>query len=404
MRPHPRNLIALAALLTTPPAGAQWNLVVHGDGRELGPTPVTVLLDPALSVSPGPYTLRPPAGGDGLPTYVRSRADGRSELTAVLPAVDARGTQAYGLSSGDRKPRGVAVEPQDGRPDIAITLDGRPFTTLDLHTGPKPYLFPVIGPTGKPFTRAYPMQEVEGEDRDHPHQRSFWFTHGKVNGIDFWAEGPNSGRIVPRRGRSESQQGGSAVVVVEMNDDWLAPRGQVVCRDARTLRFYGVDSPRIIDFDITIKASEGPVTFGDTKEGMFGLRVASSMDVKRKEGGKITNAEGITDADAWGKASPWVDYTGPVDGKTVGIAILNHPDSFRYPTTWHVRDYGLFAANPFGYHDFGRPESGDYTIPQGQSITFRYRVILHEGDTETARIAAAFEAYARPPKVEVVKP
>jgi hypothetical protein len=83
------------------------------------------------------------------------------------------------------------------------------------------------------------------------------------------------------------------------------------------------------------------------------------------------------------------------------VAILNHPDSFRYPTTWHVRDYGLFAANPFGWHDFGRKESGDYTIPAGQSIRFKYRVILHKGETEKAHLPAAFQAFAKPPKVEV---
>ena len=114
---------------------------------------------------------------------------------------------------------------------------------------------------------------------------------------------------------------------------------------------------------------------------MFGLRVASSMDVNKKHGGRITNAEGLTDDRAWGKASPWVDYTGPVEGKTVGIAILNHPRSFRYPTTWHVRTYGLFAANPFGWQDFGLGRSGEHTLPAGESIRFGYRVILHEGDT-----------------------
>jgi methane monooxygenase PmoA-like len=166
-------------------------------------------------------------------------------------------------------------------------------------------------------------------------------------------------------------------------------------------RIFNTKAARVLDFDITIKATAGPVTFGDTKEGMFGLRVASSMDVNRKKGGKITNAEGITDDAAWGKASPWVDYTGPVGGETVGIAILNHPDSFRYPTTWHVRTYGLFAANPFGWHDFGRSEKGDYTIPDGERISFRYRVIFHKGDTASADIDASFKTYAKPPSVVV---
>ena len=154
-------------------------------------------------------------------------------------------------------------------------------------------------------------------------------------------------------------------------------------------------------FDTDSKASAGPVTFGDTKEGMFGLRVATSMDVTSKKGGKIRNAEGVEDKDAWGKPSPWVDYTGPVDGKTAGVAILNHPSSFRYPTTWHVRDYGLFAANPFGWHDFGQKNSGEYVLPKGESIRFRYRIILHEGTTDSAALPAAFQAYEAPPQAAI---
>jgi hypothetical protein len=282
-------------------------------------------------------------------------------------------------------------------------IDEGPFTTIHLMNGPKPFLYPVFGPNGRPFTRSFPMADVEGEDRDHPHQRSFWFTHGSVNGVDFWAEGEETGRIVPRETKSAGVRAGSAAVVVRSRNSWHDPvrNDEPICEDERVLTFYGSQAPRILDFDITIHATRGPVTFGDTKEGMFGLRVASSMDVKKKQGGKITNAEGITDGEAWGKPSPWVDYTGPIDGTTVGVAILNHPESFRYPTTWHVRDYGLFAANPFGYHDFGRAENGGHTIPAGGSITFRYRVILHEGDTQAANIAGAFESYARPPTAEV---
>jgi hypothetical protein len=96
-----------------------------------------------------------------------------------------------------------------------------------------------------------------------------------------------------------------------------------------------------------------------------------------------------------------VDYSGPVDGKTVGIAILNHPRSFRYPTTWHVRTYGLFAANPFGWHDFGLSKPGDYRLHAGDKLWFAYRVILHEGDARSARIAAAFDRYSEPPGIDV---
>ena len=150
-----------------------------------------------------------------------------------------------------------------------------------------------------------------------------------------------------------------------------------------------------------IRALDKPVTFGATKEGTFAVRVATSMDVTSKKGGKITNSEGLTDDATWSKAAKWVDYVGPVAGETIGITILNHPTSFRYPTTWHVRTYGLFAANPFGGKDFGPKALGDYVINPGQSIRFDYRVIVHKGDTASAKPGASFEAYANPPKVEV---
>src|SRR5690606_24989744 len=129
-------------------------------------------------------------------------------------------------------------------------------------------------------------------------------------------------------------------------------------------------------------ASEGPLVFGDTKEGSFGVRVPTAMDVDRKQGGKITTSEGADDGAAWGKQASWVDYCGPVDGEVVGIAILNHPESFRYPTHWHVRTYGLFAANPFGIHDFtgAAAGAGNLELAAGESITLRYRVIFHKGD------------------------
>jgi len=271
----------------------------------------------------------------------------------------------------------------------------------------KPILFPVIGPTGESFTRAYPMIDVSGEDRDHPHQRSFWFTHGSVNGIDFWAEDrPGTPPEKKTKGTIREQERqviveGPVLARLRTRDEWLAPDGRRVCQDRRTVTFYHTQAVRIIDFEIAIEATAGPLTFGDTKEGMFGLRLASSMDVKRKKGGKITNAEGLTDDRAWGKASPWVDYVGPVKEQTVGVAILNHPGSFRFPTTWHVRDYGLFAANPFGWKDFGRPDRGDYTLPAGESLRFAYRIILHKGDTASLGAPGYFQAYAQPPELEV---
>ena len=298
-----------------------------------------------------------------------------------------------GLSTA--KP-GTGVELIEHGRRIEVLVDGKLVTEYIPDDGPKPYYFPLVGPSGSAMTRAFPMKKVEGEKYDHPHHRSLWFTHGSVNKVDFWSELPGHGRIVETS--RPTATGGPDVGTIRTTDDWIGPDGKKVCEDERVVRIYTTKKDRVIDFDATLKATEGPVTFGDTKEGMFGLRVSSSMDVTAKKGGKIVNAEGVEDKDAWGKASPWVDYTGPVEGKTVGVAILNHPSSFRYPTTWHVRDYGLFAANPFGWHDFGQKITGEYVLPKGESISFRYRVILHDGDTASVDLPAAFKAYEAPPK------
>ena len=124
------------------------------------------------------------------------------------------------------------------------------------------------------------------------------------------------------------------------------------------------------------------------------VRVATTMDQKR--GGNILTSEGVKDKAAWGKSAAWVDYTGPVEKETVGIAILNHPSSFRYPTYWHVRDYGLFGANPFGLKYFkGKGNDGSHKLAKGESIQFFYRIIFHKGNTDDAKIPAAFEEYKK---------
>jgi hypothetical protein len=284
--------------------------------------------------------------------------------------------------SVEQTPRGVTVK-----------VDGQPFTEYLTKSGSKPILWPIFGPTGKRVTRNWPMEEgVTGEtDHDHVHQRSLWFTHGSVNGIDFWSEG--KGRIEHRE--FVKVAGGPQAVIVTRND-WLSPDGsKLQCQDERTLVFGADADRRWIDFEIAIKATAGPVVFGDTKEGSFGVRVASSMRVDSKQGGHIINSDGKADGAAWGKPAAWVDYHAPVEGETLGIAILNHPSSFRFPTYWHVRGYGLFAANPFGLHDFTGTQNGEYTLPAGETMKLRYRVLLHKGDETAGRVADAFADFSK---------
>jgi hypothetical protein len=285
---------------------------------------------------------------------------------------------------------------------VDVMVNGRLFTSYIFKGAPKPYIYPIIGPTGKGITRNYPMKELPNESRDHAHHRSLWFTHGNVNGIDFWTESPKNGRIVHREFKKLTS--GPLYGHISTVNDWIGPDGKKICEDTRDIYIYNTSGVGIIDFKITIKATDGPVTFGDTKEGMFGIRIADSMTVDRGKG-RIQNSRGDLNEAAWGKQAEWCDYYGPVDDEIVGVAIMNMPSSFRFPTYWHVRTYGLFAANPFGLRDFTGDKSvnGGYTIPKEGTISFAYRIYIHKGTTEDGAVADVYRLSTCKPDITVIK-
>jgi len=299
---------------------------------------------------------------------------------------------------------------------LRVELNGRLFTEYYYTNVPRPFCYPIIGPTGLAMTRNYPMlTNAPGEELDHPHHRSLWFAHGAVNGQDFWTERKNSGKIV-HRGFAEILSGTQSGVIRTLNH-WISAEGKTICTDEEMIKFYAPKDETItLDFEITLHASNGEVTLGDTKEGTFAFRVAETMRVLKPKGkpgeGHIVLSTGVRDdgasaaaakaakkeAATWGKRAAWCDYYGPVGSNIVGAAIFDHPFNPRHPTWWHVRDYGLFAANPFGQHDFEKPsdpKGGDLKIPAGQKVTFRYRVILHEGDEVKGRIAQRYSDYIK---------
>lgn len=264
----------------------------------------------------------------------------------------------------------------------------------------RPVIYPVAGPSGQLMTRAYPFKEVGTfEKADHIHHKSLWLTHGDVNGIDFWSNLEGCGTIVQTDGKA-SVEGDQAVIVT--SNDWIAPDGTRVLSDIRRFAFYDDDGRRLIDCDFLLQAIDDDVRFGDTKEGSFGVRIAGSMKVEANQGGIIINAEEETNLDTWGKKTAWVDYSGPIDGKTVGITIHDHPSSFGYPTRWHVRTYGLFAANPFGYHEFeGVEKKRTIVLPQGKTMRLNYRIVLHEGGLKRGVTEADNETFANSPRPEL---
>lgn len=287
---------------------------------------------------------------------------------------------------------------------MTVNIDGKLFTRYLTQSEVRPVLWPVIGPTGQPMTRAYPVGEGPADEaHDHPHHRSVWIGFEGVNGVDFWHEAASGTKAFPmgvqrhRKFAKATSDGATATIVAVT--DWLGPAGEKICEDERTWTFGTDGDDRWLDCRLVLTASEGELTFADTKEGFFAVRVADSMNVDHKQGGRIVNSRGQTDADAWAQDAEWVDYQGPVAGEQVGLAIFTHPESLNYPAPWHVRTYGLFAGNPLGKVAFTknagkvqeRPPS--LVLPAGESLVLHYRIVLHRGDENEARLAEKYERF-----------
>ncbi len=289
---------------------------------------------------------------------------------------------------------------------IEVTVGGQPFTTYHFESEvAKPYFQPLRTPQGTVITRAYPVgntippEHVKDADIE-PHQRPMYFGHGNIDGLDFWGEaafakfsdGTAFGRTVFRK--IEAMESGAESGTLRAAFDLVSPNGRVLAGEVQSFVIRGDRTTRVMDCEIMILANQGAdVTMGDTKEGTFALRLAPQLD---SPPGHMVNSNGDEgEKQIWGKRADWVDYDGVIGGEPLGVAIFDSPKSFRHPTTWHARGYGLFAANPFGLREFTRDPDldGSWTIPQHKSLAFRYRVFIHHGDYHEARVADAFREY-----------
>jgi hypothetical protein len=301
----------------------------------------------------------------------------------------------------DKTPAGGAI----------VKLDGEFLTELVVDQANKTYLWPIIGTSGVTMTRAYPMKTVEGEQHDHPHHRGLCFGHESIAGYDTWAEaatfpkGSKNSERLDHLGaiklREITEMKGGETATITTISDYLDASGKKTSEEVRKYTFAVKGANRVIDVDIDLIASEGDIVVDDKKDAGLSIRVPTEMAVDRgKEGGKgtgkIINSEGVTDEAAWGKRATWVDYHGTVGGKAVGVAMLNHPSSFRHPTPWHVRTYGLFTANPFGLSQLKvQADTGAITLKKGEKITLRHRFVFHDGDEKAGKIAEAYADYAQ---------
>jgi arylsulfatase A-like enzyme len=272
----------------------------------------------------------------------------------------------------------------------------------------KTYLWPIYGPQGALMARSFPMKNVAGEKQDHYHHRGIWFGHEDIGGYDTWAEigtftkekksSPQTDDRIAALGKQKltkvavNETGNdSARIVAEL--DYLKPSGEKILTEIRKLTFSHTDRFRLIDIDQALIASVGDVVVGDKKDAGLSIRVPHTMAVDSNQGGAIQNSESLRDRDAWGKRANWVDYSGPNPVDPMGIVMMNHPSSFRATTTWHVRTYGLFTANPFGTLDESSP-NGPHTIKNGEKIFLKHRFVFYDGKIETAEIERVYQEYA----------
>ncbi len=328
----------------------------------------------------------------------------------------------------------VLVLPASARADVSITV-GK--DTIEFKSGSavvakyaiaptvaKPYLYPVLTPAGVAVTRGWPMDAAPPMGtKDHVHQKSVWFCHGDVipegielkiksankadKGVDFWSESKDANG--PRHGTircvkvGEPKQHSKTHASVETHNEWLSPDGLKIMEEIRVIHFIDSKDGRLFAFDITLRATVCPITFGDTKEGSFGIRVRDELRMEKKKDtiggdGVMSSAEGkVGEKDIWGLPSAWIHTAGKVDGKEIGVAVFDHPSNPK--PAWHARAYGLVAANPFGRDHSGFPSQKGKTdllkIAKGGEMKLKYAVYAHDGDVKAGKVAEAFEAFKK---------
>ncbi len=376
-------------------------LVLSAGEHDRALTPVTALVPGPVPAVPA-FQLRDEKTHRCCACQVEAAQEGFS-LTWLSAGLKAGQTQRLVLESGRPQPPRVRIEDQPVRGRADVHILGKHFTSYVYgKEWVRPYLFPVIGPGGVQVTRQYPLKHVRGEHQDHPHHKSIWVAHGDCNGVDNWSEEPKHGW--QRHQRFERLDSGPVFGRIRAVNFWCHSDGRKQFEETREIRFYALPGGvRLFDLDLVFHMSQGPVTFGDTKEGgLVSVRVASSMDVRN--GGRIENAfGGVQERETWGQAAAWCDYSGMAGGRRVGIAILEHKSNPRFPTGWHVRDYGLMTANCFA-SSYYHPEAklrGDMAFKKGQRPAWRYRLYIHKGDARQGRVSNRFLDYFAPPSVSV---
>jgi hypothetical protein len=285
----------------------------------------------------------------------------------------------------------VAFTQEPGK--VHVSIGGKPFGTLYCaREQDKPFLFPLRTSTGIAVTRGWPIEPAPGDSTDHPHQRGLWWAHGLTNGIDFWTNGPKTGRYELKSEPKTDARRRTIRVELEM----AGPDKQVIGSLVEEYAFAARGTDRYVDVLVQILADRGiPIKLGDTREGVMAVRVCEELNESR--GATLLNSEGgVGEKQIWGKRAKWVDYSGKVKDAVVGVTMFDHPSNPKFPTFWMARGYGLLAANCFGEREFtgDKTRDGGLTIPAGDKLEFRHRVVIHLGDAKAAGVDRLYSQWA----------
>lgn len=325
--------------------------------------------------------------------------------------------------------KGVRIVANEAQRRVDITIDGEPFTSyIWPNSLKKPVLYPLVSDEGITITRGYPLDPRPDERVDHPHHAGLWFNYGNVNGFDFWN---NSDAIKPKDRAKMGTILHSGILATKSGPNqgelvvdsvWTTGEDKEILKQTTHYIFARREHARVIDLAITLKALE-QVVFSDNKEGVLGMRVARWLESPDEKGGVFMDAHGnptqidaspVTTSEsnpasgvyftstgvrggaAWGTRGRWCALSGHIGNSSVSIAIVDHPGNPGYPTYWHARGYGLFAANPLGRNIFEpKQQPFNFKLERGQSATFRYRVIIYSNAalaTDLNREADSFAA------------
>ncbi len=307
----------------------------------------------------------------------------------------------------------VVTHSDDQRVDVFI--GDKLFTSLlYFDTLEKPVLYPIHAANGTIVTRGFPLQPRAGEPDDHPHHLGLWLNFENVNGLDFW----NNSFAIPAEKKAQygwiktdrildTKSGKTGMVSYHAN--WTNQHNDVLLEETTTYAFSGSAGQRIIDRTTTLQA-DTLVTFTDAKDGLLGLRLAHELQIPSAEDkkfkddkGNVTIVKGVMDSiangnyltsegktgnDAWSTRARWCKVYGKMGNDLISVTIIDNPSNINYPTFWHARGYGLFAANPLGEKIFtnGKSEK-NLQLKKGEKVTFRFRIVIDNGATTPALAA-----------------